>query len=103
MVVEPTSDDAIAILRGIKENTRSTTACALPTMPLWRRPTFQRYITDRFLPDKAIDLIDEATSALRMAIDSMPVDLDKMKREMIKIEIENARWPKKPTKNPKNV
>ena len=100
MVVEPTSDDAIAILRGIKEKyevhhgVRITDNAIVSAVQL-----SQRYITDRFLPDKAIDLIDEATSALRMAIDSMPVDLDKMKREMIKIEIENARWPKKPTKN----
>ena len=90
MVVEPTSDDAIAILRGIKEKyevhhgVRITDNAIVAAVQL-----SERYITDRFLPDKAIDLIDEATSALRMAIDSMPADLDKMKREMIKIEIEN--------------
>ncbi|MEK7508724.1 MAG: AAA family ATPase, partial [Patescibacteria group bacterium] len=102
MVVEPTSDDAIAILRGIKEKyevhhgVRITDNAIVAAVQL-----SERYITDRFLPDKAIDLIDEATSALRMAIDSMPADLDKMKREMIKIEIEKRALAKETDKESK--
>ena len=102
MVVEPTGDDAIAILRGIKEKyevhhgVRITDNAIVSAVQL-----SQRYITDRFLPDKAIDLIDEATSALRMAIDSMPADLDKMKREMIKIEIEKRALVKETDKESK--
>ncbi len=89
MVVEPTKEDAIAILRGIKEKyeihhgVRITDAAIVSAVEL-----SSRYITDRFLPDKAIDLIDEATSALRLEIDSMPDELDKMKRTMTKLEIE---------------
>ncbi|MBU2542105.1 ATP-dependent chaperone ClpB [Patescibacteria group bacterium] len=89
MVQEPNVDDAIAILRGIKEKyevhhgVRITDPAIVASVEL-----SVRYISDRFLPDKAIDLIDEATSALRMEIDSMPDDLDKMKRKMMKIDIE---------------
>jgi ATP-dependent Clp protease ATP-binding subunit ClpB len=89
LVAEPNTDDAIAILRGIKEKyeihhgVRITDAAIVSAVEL-----SSRYITDRFLPDKAIDLIDEATSALRLEIDSMPDELDKMKRKMIKLEIE---------------
>lgn len=89
MVNEPGIDDAIAILRGIKEKyevhhgVRITDPAIVASVQL-----SSRYITDRFLPDKAIDLIDEATSALRMEIDSMPDELDKMKRKIMKLEIE---------------
>ncbi|HBU06471.1 MAG TPA: ATP-dependent chaperone ClpB [Candidatus Magasanikbacteria bacterium] len=89
MVYEPSVDDTIAILRGIKEKyevhhgVRITDPAIVAAVEL-----STRYISDRFLPDKAIDLIDEATSALRMEIDSMPDDLDKMKRKMMKIDIE---------------
>jgi ATP-dependent Clp protease ATP-binding subunit ClpB len=89
LVTEPSEEDAIAILRGIKEKyevhhgVRITDPSLVAAVHL-----SSRYITDRFLPDKAIDLIDEAASALKMQIDSMPDDLDKMKRQMMKIEIE---------------
>lgn len=89
MINEPSIDDAIAILRGIKEKyevhhgVRITDASILASVKL-----SDRYITDRFLPDKAIDLMDEAASALRLEINSMPEELDKMKRTMIKLEIE---------------
>ncbi|OGF18353.1 ATP-dependent chaperone ClpB [Candidatus Falkowbacteria bacterium RIFCSPLOWO2_12_FULL_45_10] len=88
---EPSIEDTIAILRGIKEKyevfhgVRITDKAILAAAEL-----SQRYITDRFLPDKAVDLIDEATSALRMEIDSMPEDLDKLKREITRLEIEKA-------------
>ncbi len=89
MVIEPVTDDAIAILRGIKEKyevhhgVRITDAAIIAAVKL-----SERYITDRFLPDKAIDLIDEAASALRLQINSMPEELDKMKRQVTKLEIE---------------
>ncbi len=89
MVNEPSAADAIAILRGIKDKyeihhgVRITDLALLAAVKL-----SDRYISDRFLPDKAIDLIDEAASALRLEIDSMPEDLDKMKRQEIKFEIE---------------
>lgn len=89
MIKEPALDDAVAILRGIKEKyevhhgVRITDAALIAAVKL-----SDRYLTDRFLPDKAIDLMDEAASALRLEINSMPEDLDKMKRQMIKLEIE---------------
>jgi ATP-dependent Clp protease ATP-binding subunit ClpB len=89
MVNEPSEDDAIAILRGIKEKyevhhgVRITDAALVSAVKL-----SVRYITDRFLPDKAIDLVDEAASALRLQIESMPEELDKLKRTGIKYEIE---------------
>ncbi len=89
LVTEPDESDAIAILRGIKEKyevhhgVRITDPAVVSAVHL-----SHRYISDRFLPDKAIDLIDESASALKMQIDSMPDELDKMKRQMMKIEIE---------------
>jgi len=90
-VSEPSIEDTIAILRGIKEKyevhhgVRITDDAVVAAAKL-----SARYITDRFLPDKAVDLIDEATSALRMEIDSMPEELDKLKREIKRLEIEKA-------------
>ncbi|EKE06982.1 MAG: hypothetical protein ACD_18C00221G0007 [uncultured bacterium] len=89
LVLEPKIEDAIAILRGIKEKyeihhgVRITDPAIVSSVQL-----SSRYISDRQLPDKAIDLIDEAASALKMQIDSMPDNLDKMKRQIMKIEIE---------------
>ncbi len=91
IVAEPSVEDTIAILRGIKEKyevhhgVRITDAAILAAAEL-----SQRYISDRFLPDKAVDLIDEATSALRMEIDSIPEELDKIKRKIKQLEIEKA-------------
>jgi ATP-dependent Clp protease ATP-binding subunit ClpB len=88
-VNEPSEDDAVAILRGIKEKyevhhgVRITDNALIASVKL-----SERYITDRFLPDKAIDLIDEAASALRLQLDSMPEELDRMKRSLTKLEIE---------------
>ena len=90
-VSESSAEDTIAILRGIKEKyevhhgVRITDDAIMSAVKL-----SSRYITDRFLPDKAVDLIDEATSALRMEIDSMPEDLDKLKREIKRLKIEKA-------------
>ena len=88
-VGEPSIEDTIAILRGIKEKyevhhgVRITDDAIIAAAQL-----SQRYISDRFLPDKAVDLIDEATSALRMEIDSQPEELDKMKRRIRQLEIQ---------------
>ncbi len=88
-VNEPNEDDAVAILRGIKEKYEVHHGVRITDPAVVSAVTLStRYITDRFLPDKAIDLIDEAASALKMQIDSMPDDLDKMKRQAMKIEIE---------------
>jgi len=87
-VSEPTIEDAIDILRGIKEKyevhhgIRITDNALIAAVKL-----SSRYISDRFLPDKAIDLIDEATSALRMEVDSTPEELEKMKKEIRRLEI----------------
>jgi ATP-dependent Clp protease ATP-binding subunit ClpB len=96
-VAEPSLEDTIAILRGIKEKyevhhgVRITDDAIIAAAKL-----SSRYISDRFLPDKAVDLIDEATSALRMEIDSMPEDLDRMKRDIKRLEIEKAGLDKDP-------
>ncbi len=89
LVQEPSLDDTIAILRGIKEKyevhhgvrIKDTATVAAATLS-------NRYITDRFLPDKAIDLIDEAASRLRIEIDSMPTEIDEVERRKIMLEIE---------------
>jgi len=89
LVDEPTPDDAVAILRGLKEKyevyhgIRITDEAIQKAVDLSRR-----YISDRYLPDKAIDLIDEAASTLRLDIDSVPRDLDVVKRDIMKREIE---------------
>jgi ATP-dependent Clp protease ATP-binding subunit ClpB len=88
-VGEPSLEDTIAILRGIKEKYEVHHGVKITDAAIIAAATLsQRYITDRFLPDKAVDLIDEATSALRMEIDSMPIELDQLKRQMMKLEIE---------------
>ncbi|MBV5305743.1 MAG: ATP-dependent chaperone ClpB [Desulfobulbaceae bacterium] len=89
LVQEPSEEDTIAILRGIKEKyevhhgVRIQDAATVAAVVL-----SSRYITDRFLPDKAIDLIDEAASCLRIEIDSMPTEIDELERKKIKMEIE---------------
>lgn len=89
MVEEPSVADAIAILRGIKEKYEIHHGVRISDAALVSAAELSsRYITDRFLPDKAIDLMDEAAAALRMQIDSMPEDLDRLKREEMRLEIE---------------
>jgi ATP-dependent Clp protease ATP-binding subunit ClpB len=89
LVQEPSIEDSIAILRGIKEKyevhhgVRIKDAATVAAVTLSKR-----YISDRFLPDKAIDLIDEAASRLRIEIDSMPTEIDEVERHRIKLEIE---------------
>ena len=87
-VAEPSIDDTIAILRGIKEKYEIHHGVHITDDALIAAAKLSsRYITDRFLPDKAVDLIDEATSALRMEIDSSPDELDNLKREVKRLEI----------------
>jgi ATP-dependent Clp protease ATP-binding subunit ClpB len=99
LVQEPTVDDTIAILRGIKEKyevhhgVRITDSATVAAATL-----SNRYITDRFLPDKAIDLIDEAASRLRIEIDSMPTEIDEVERRRIKLEIEREALKKEKDK-----
>ena len=103
MVLEPSIEDTIAILRGIKEKYEVHHGVRITDSAILAAAEFsQRYITDRFLPDKAVDLIDEATSALRMEIDSMPEELDKMKRKIKQLEIEKAALNKESDKGSKD-
>ncbi len=89
MVEEPTVEDTISILRGLKEKYEVHHGVRIKDSALVAAATLShRYITDRFLPDKAIDLIDEATSRLRIEIDSMPADIDDIQRKMTQLEIE---------------
>ncbi|HKN48278.1 MAG TPA: ATP-dependent chaperone ClpB [Candidatus Polarisedimenticolia bacterium] len=89
LVGEPTVEDTIAILRGLKERYEVHHGVRIKDAALIAAATLShRYITDRFLPDKAIDLIDEAASRLRIEIDSMPHDIDVLKRRSIQLSIE---------------
>jgi len=102
MVVEPSREDAIAILRGIKEKYEIHHGVRITDPAIISAVDFStRYITDRNLPDKAIDLIDEAAAALRMQIDSMPEDLDRLKREEMRLEIERQSLLKEKDKKSK--
>ncbi len=89
MVDEPSVEDTISILRGLKEKYEVHHGIRILDSALIQAARLSdRYITDRFLPDKAIDLIDEAASALRIEIDSMPEEIDTMMRQKIQLEIE---------------
>ncbi|HZR19072.1 MAG TPA: ATP-dependent chaperone ClpB, partial [Verrucomicrobiae bacterium] len=89
MVNEPTVEATIAILRGLKERYEVHHGVRIQDSALVAAATLShRYITDRFLPDKAIDLVDEAASRLRMELDSMPTDIDKLERQILQLEIE---------------
>ena len=89
MVGEPTVEDTISILRGLRERYEIHHKVKFKDAALVAAAVLShRYITDRFLPDKAIDLMDEAASRLRMEIDSMPVELDEVRRRIMQLEIE---------------
>ncbi len=86
---EPSVADTIAILRGLKEKYEAYHGIRIQDSAIIAAATLSdRYITDRFLPDKAIDLIDEASSRLRIEIDSMPTEIDEVERKIIQLEIE---------------
>ena len=89
MVTEPTVEDTISILRGIKEKYELHHGVRITDSALVAAATLShRYITDRFLPDKAIDLMDEAASRLRMEVDSKPEELDALDRQILQLQIE---------------
>jgi len=89
MVDEPTVEDTISILRGLKERYEIHHGVRIKDDALVSAATLShRYIADRFLPDKAIDLVDEAASKLRLEIDSMPVELDEVRRKILQLQIE---------------
>ena len=91
MVNEPTVEDTIAILRGLKERYEVFHGVKITDSAIIAAATLSdRYITDRFLPDKAIDLVDEACAMIRTEIDSMPTELDVIQRKIIQHEIEEA-------------
>jgi ATP-dependent Clp protease ATP-binding subunit ClpB len=88
-VGEPSVEDTIAILRGLKERYEVHHGVRIKDSAIVAAATLSnRYITDRFLPDKAIDLIDEAASRLRIEIDSLPQEIDQLEREIMQLEIE---------------
>jgi len=100
MVDEPSIEDTISILRGLKEKYEVHHGVRILDSALIQAAKLSdRYITDRFLPDKAIDLIDEAASSLRIEIDSMPEEIDTMMRQKIQLEIEREAL-KKEENNP---
>jgi ATP-dependent Clp protease ATP-binding subunit ClpB len=89
LVNEPTVEDTIAILRGLKERYEVHHGVRIKDAAILAAATLShRYISDRFLPDKAIDLIDESAASLRMQIDSLPVEIDEIERRILQLEIE---------------
>ena len=99
-VKEPTVEDTIAILRGLKERYEVHHGVRITDPAIIAAATLShRYITDRFLPDKAVDLIDEAASRLRIELDSMPAEIDQIERRIIQIEIERESLKKEKDKS----
>ena len=91
MVDEPTVEDTISILRGLKERYEVFHGVKIQDSALIAAATLShRYISDRFLPDKAIDLVDEACAMVRTEMDSMPTELDEKRRHIMQLEIEEA-------------
>ena len=100
---EPSVEDTVAILRGLKERYDLHHGVRIKDSALVAAATLShRYITERFLPDKAIDLIDEAASKLRMEIDSMPTELDEVERKITQLEIEKKALKKETDEESKN-
>jgi ATP-dependent Clp protease ATP-binding subunit ClpB len=98
-VAEPTVEDTISILRGLKEKYEVHHGVRITDAAIVGAATLSnRYITDRFLPDKAIDLVDEAASRLRMEVDSKPEDLDELDRRIIQLKIEREALKKESDK-----
>ena len=102
LVAEPTVEDTIAILRGLKERYEVFHGVQITDPAIIAAATLShRYITDRFLPDKAIDLVDEACAQIRTEMDSMPTELDAVSRKIIQLEIEEAALKKE--EDPRSV
>src|SRR5438309_2119520 len=90
-VAEPSVEDTVSILRGLKERYEVHHGVRIKDSALVAAATLShRYITDRFLPDKAVDLVDEAASRLRMELDSMPTEIDRLERQIMQLEIEQT-------------
>jgi len=103
MVNEPTIEDTISILRGLKERYEVHHGVRIKDSAIVSAATLSnRYISDRFLPDKAVDLIDEAASSLRMEIDSLPSEIDEVQRKIIQLEIEREALKKEKDKASKD-
>jgi ATP-dependent Clp protease ATP-binding subunit ClpB len=99
--VEPNPEGAISILRGLKERYEVPHGVRIKDSAILASVLLShRYISDRFLPDKAIDLIDEAAASLRMQIDSMPVEIDQVERSIVQLEIERQASQRKMTPPP---
>ena len=99
LVGEPTVEDTISILRGLKERYEVHHGVRIIDSAIVAAATLShRYISDRFLPDKAIDLIDEAASRLRMEIDSLPAEIDEVQRKLMQMEIEREALKKEKDK-----
>ena len=104
MVNEPTVEDTISILRGLKERYEVYHGVKIQDAALIAAATLSdRYITDRFLPDKAIDLVDEACAMVKTELDSMPAELDEMNHRITQLQIEEASLKKRPTSCPSSV
>ena len=103
LVNEPTVEDTITILRGLKERYEVYHGVKIADNALVAAATLSnRYITDRFLPDKAIDLVDEACASIKTEIDSMPTEMDEINRKMIQLQIEEAALKKETDEISKN-
>ena len=101
---EPTVEDTISILRGLKERFEIYHGVNIHDRAIVAASVLSdRYISDRFLPDKAIDLVDEACATIRTEIDSMPTELDEVTRRIMQLEIEEAALEKRRTLVAKNV
>src|SRR5262249_25179664 len=101
-VGEPNVEDTIAILRGLKEKYEVHHGVRIKDSAIVAAATLShRYISDRFLPDKAIDLIDEAAASLRIQIDSMPTEIDQLERRATQLEIEKQALKKEDDRNSK--
>ena len=104
MVDEPTVEDAISILRGLKERYEVFHGVKITDSALVAAATLSnRYITDRFLPDKAIDLVDEACALIKTELDSMPTEMDELRRRIMQLEIEEAALRRKMTDSARSV
>ena len=102
LVVEPSVEETVAILRGLKEKYEVHHGVRIADAALVAAAALSdRYITDRFLPDKAIDLMDEAASRLRIEIDSMPTEIDQLERRSLQLEIEKRALAKEKDKSSK--
>ncbi|MCD6153647.1 MAG: ATP-dependent chaperone ClpB [Syntrophobacterales bacterium] len=100
MVKEPTVEDTIAILRGLKERYEVHHGVRIKDSAIIAAATLSdRYITDRFLPDKAVDLIDESASRLRIELDSLPSEIDALERKIVQLEIERESLKKEKDKS----